>query len=166
VAALMTASVLRRNPSAEVLPFATTVVDARLNAGDSVMANAAKLAAVGGGGTACSAPLEKLNRMKAKGDLVIFVSDSESWADPQRGRGTAMMEEWNAFRARNPEARLVCIDIQPYATTQVVDREDVLNVGGFSDAVFDVVAAFASGQLASSHWLGVIETVALEEPAA
>jgi len=38
--------------------------------------------------------------------------------------------------------RLVCIDLQPYATTQAPDRSDILNVGGFSDVVFEVVAAF------------------------
>jgi len=38
--------------------------------------------------------------------------------------------------------KLVCIDLQPYTTTQAPDRSDILNVGGFSDAVFSVVAAF------------------------
>ena len=38
--------------------------------------------------------------------------------------------------------KLVCIDLQPYGTTLASDRSDILNVGGFSDAVFSVVAAF------------------------
>jgi 60 kDa SS-A/Ro ribonucleoprotein len=160
VAALVTASIVRRNPSAEVLPFATDVVRVDLNARDSIMTNAQKLAAVGGGGTACSTPLAALNRRKATGDLVIFVSDNESWADPQHGRGTAMMEEWLAFKVRNRDARLVCIDIQPVATTQAPSDHDVLNVGGFSDAVFDLVADFAAGKLHPDHWVGVIENAA------
>ena len=41
------------------------------------MTNAARLAEIGGGGTACSAPLAKLNREKAKVDLVLIVSDNE-----------------------------------------------------------------------------------------
>jgi 60 kDa SS-A/Ro ribonucleoprotein len=157
VAALMSASIVRRNPSAAVLPFDTQVVRVDLNARDSIMTNAGKLAAVGGGGTACSAPLATLNRRNAKGDLVVFVSDNESWADPPHGRGTAMMEEWNTFKQRNPMARLVCIDIQPYATTQAPASEDVLNVGGFSDAVFDLVAQFAGGKLDAELWVNVIE---------
>jgi hypothetical protein len=28
------------------------------------------------------------------------------------------MKEWNTFKERNPSARLVAIDIQPYETTQ------------------------------------------------
>lgn len=160
VAALVAATILRKNSTAEVLPFETTVVDVALNPRDSIMTNAEKLAKVGGGGTNCSAPLAMLNRSKAKGDLVIFVSDNESWADRQHGRGTATMQEWNAFKTRNPDARLVCIDIQPYTTTQATEAEDVLNVGGFSDAVFTVVAAFAAGTLAPGHWIEVIENVA------
>jgi 60 kDa SS-A/Ro ribonucleoprotein len=39
---------------------------------------------------------------------------------------------------------LVCIDLQAYTTTQAPDRSDVLNIGGFSDAVFRVVASFLS----------------------
>ena len=41
--------------------------------------------------------------------------------------------------------KLVCIDIQPYTTSQAPERSDILNVGGFSDAVFRVVASFLSG---------------------
>jgi 60 kDa SS-A/Ro ribonucleoprotein len=165
VAAMMTAAIVRKNPTAEVLPFSTRVVDVDLNVRDSVMTNAEKLAAIGGGGTTCSAPLEMLNRRKAKGDLVIFVSDNESWADRQSGRGTEMMQEWSAFRLRNPNARLVCIDIQPYATSQASEGADVLNVGGFSDAVFTLVADFAAGKLAPGHWTEVIESIALAESA-
>jgi 60 kDa SS-A/Ro ribonucleoprotein len=161
VAALVAATVVRRNPSAEVIPFEHDVVDVRLNARDSVMTNAERLAAVGGGGTNCSAPLRLLNKRKAKGDLVIYVSDNESWVDAGRGRGTATLSEWNVFRARNPRARLVCIDVQPNRTTQAAERADVLNVGGFSDRVFDVVAEFAAGRLAASHWVGVVEAIEL-----
>jgi 60 kDa SS-A/Ro ribonucleoprotein len=157
VAALMAAAVLRRNPTAQVLPFSTTLIPVAVDPRDSIMTNAARLAAAGGGGTNCSAPLRYLNTRGASGDLVIIVSDNESWVDARHGRGTALLEKWQRFRARNPHARLVCIDIQPNATTQACEREDVLNVGGFSDGVFDVIAAFAAGQLSASHWLGEIE---------
>ncbi len=58
-------------------------------------------------------------------------------------------------------AKLVCIDIQPYGTTQAPERDDVLNVAGFSDAVFEVIEAFASGKLGPAHWVGEIEKIAL-----
>jgi 60 kDa SS-A/Ro ribonucleoprotein len=161
VAALVAAAVLRRNADARVLPFETKVVSLKLNPRDSVMTNAAKLAAVGGGGTSCSAPLALLNKEKAKADLVVLVSDNESWADRARGRGTATMQEWAAFKERNPKARLVCIDIQPYATTQAQERDDVLNIGGFSDEVFKLLAVYAAGGLGADHWVGVIEETSI-----
>jgi 60 kDa SS-A/Ro ribonucleoprotein len=161
VAALVAAAVLRKNPQAEVLPFECDVVQVNLNSRDSVMTNAARLASIGGGGTNCSAPLALLNQRKAKGDLVIFISDYESWIDAGAGRGTATMREFNAFKERNPAARLACIDVQPYRTVQAAEREDILNVGGFSDQVFDVISQFARGELNADHWIGVIESVAL-----
>jgi 60 kDa SS-A/Ro ribonucleoprotein len=161
VAALVAAALLRKNPQARVLPFEQDVVGLRLNGRDSVLTNAEKLAAIGGGGTNCNAPLARLNQERAEGDLVVFISDNESWVDSKGSRGTKTMREWNAFKNRNPGARLVCIDIQPYGTTQAAEREDILNVGGFSDQVFDIIATFAEGKLGADHWVGVIEKVEL-----
>ena len=159
VAALLTASVLRRNPGARVLPFEHRVVPVELDPGDGVPANAAKLAAIGGGGTNCSAPLAMLNREAAKADVVILVSDNQSWVDAVRHQDTGTMREWAELKARNPRAKLVCIDVQPYGTAQAPDRDDILNVGGFSDTVFDVIAAFAKDELNADHWVGEIEKV-------
>ena len=131
VAALVAAAVLRKNRRARVLPFDFDVVDLRMNPRDSVMTNAQKLAGIGGGGTSCSAPLARLNRERAQVDLVILVSDNESWMDARRSGATATMREWETLKQRNPGARLVCIDIQPHATTQAAERADILNVGGF-----------------------------------
>ena len=158
VAALVAAAVLRKNPSAMVLPFEEAVVPVELNSRDSVMTNAGRLASIGGGGTNCSAPVRWLNQRKSKAALVILVSDNESWMDQGQGRGTALMAEWAAFRQRNPRARLVCLDIQPNSTTQATERADILNIGGFSDRVFEVIAAFAAGQLEADHWVGRIES--------
>jgi 60 kDa SS-A/Ro ribonucleoprotein len=163
VAALVAASVLRRNPTARVLPFENDVVDIHLNARDTVMTNAAKLAAIGGGGTNCSAPLARLVKERAKVDLVLFVSDNQSWVDatahPHQGTGT--MQEWWKLKAMNPQAKLVCVDIQPYATTQANGSGDVLNVGGFSDRVFEVVAGFLLNGNDPDHWVRAIEATEL-----
>jgi 60 kDa SS-A/Ro ribonucleoprotein len=105
VAALVAAAVVRKNPSAVVLPFEQSVVPVELDSRDSVMKNAGRLASIGGGGTNCSAPIRLLNERKVKADLVIFVS------------------------------------------------------GGFSDKVFEVISAFASGQLEADHWVARIEAV-------
>jgi 60 kDa SS-A/Ro ribonucleoprotein len=166
VAALVAAAVLRRNPRAEVIPFESKALEISLNQRDSVMTNAEKLASLPCGGTNCSAPLALLNRRQAQGDLIIYVSDNESWIDaPYYGRfgggATETMNQWAEFKRRNPRARMVCIDIQPYGTAQAKEREDILNVGGFSDQVFDLIAEFASGRLSDDHWTAVIEAVEL-----
>lgn len=166
IAALVAAAILRQNPQAEVLPFSDDVVECRLNPRDSVLTNAQKLAALPSGGTNCSAPLRELNKRKAKGDLLIYVSDNESWVDTPRhgwfgGSSTETLKQWAQFKQRNPQARLVCVDIQPYATTQAKEREDILNVGGFSDQVFDLIAEFATGRMNAEHWVGVIEAIRL-----
>lgn len=155
VAALVAAAMLRTNRRARVLPFAHDVVRLSLKAHARVAVNAAQLAAVGGGGTNVSAPLAMLNRERAKVDLVVIVSDNESWVDAGRSRSTATMAEWNKLKTRNPGAKLVCIDIQPLGTTQAKDRADILNVGGFSDAVFDTIARFAAGK--TRDWVEVIK---------
>lgn len=157
VAALVAAAFLRRNRGAQVMPFECSVVDLTLNPRDTVMTNATKLSKIGGGGTNCSAPLSKLNTERVKVDLVIFVSDNESWADP-KGRGTAMLRGWEALKIENPRARLVCIDLIPNLTTQAPDRKDILNIAGFSDAVFDLIASFVKdGSDGATHWITEIE---------
>jgi len=62
---MVAAAVLRKNPKARVLPFEQAVVKLALNPRDTVMTNAQKLAAIGGGGAALSAPLALLNQEKA-----------------------------------------------------------------------------------------------------
>lgn len=171
IAGLVAASVMRKNPDAVVTPFDTRVHNARLNPMDSIMTNAEKLAAFGGGGTDCHLPLAALNAQKAKGDLIIYVSDNESWVDStpgtattwgyRGGRGTQTMNEWKLFKARNPRAKLVCIDITPNTTTQVSGDKDILNVGGFSDQVFDVIAKFIEHGNDKDLWVKTIESVKL-----
>jgi 60 kDa SS-A/Ro ribonucleoprotein len=159
VAALVTAAIVRANRHALVLPFAECVKEVEINPRDSVMSNAAKLAALGGGGTSCSAPLKLMIERRERAELVILVSDNQSWVDNRPTGPTETLRLWEVFKVKNPEAKLVCIDLQPNLTTQALEREDVLNVGGFSDEVFAVVGRFASATLHSAHWISLIEEV-------
>lgn len=153
VAALVAAAMLRTNPAARVVPFEQYVVKVDLDPHARLAVNKAKLAAVGGGGTSVSAPLAMLNAERAVVDLVVIVSDNQSWVDAQAG-ATATMREWAMIVRRNPAAKLVCIDIQPHGTTQASGRPEILNVGGFSDAVFDTIRSFAVGE--AKDWVGII----------
>lgn len=154
VAGLIAASVLRQNRRAQVLPFNHAVRQANLRPRDTILTNAERLTAMAGGGTNVSAPLKWLNDHRYAPDLVIYVSDNQSWVDARAGgRGTAMMAEWERLKRRNRKARLVLIDIAPYGTSQANRREDVLMVGGFSDLVFDQIAQFARGADGVDHWV-------------
>ena len=163
IAALVSAAMLRTNPQARVIPFEQITVNVKLNPRDSIMTNAEKLANIGGGGTACSAPLAMLNREKADVDLVVIVSDNESWADDSQGWGatTSLMKEWDILKRRCPEAKLVCLDIQPYTKAQVRNRQDILNIGGFSDQVFSLIGSFAERGMGTDFWVEEIEKTPL-----
>ncbi len=161
VAALVAACIQRTNPQARVLPFDTDVRELHLNPRDSVMTQAQQLAKLCGGGTNVSAPLAKLNREKTKVDLLVLVSDNESWRDTRSGGATETMRQWEAIKVRCPQAKLVCIDLQPVATSQTVERGDVLHVGGFSDAVFDLIANFAAEGAGATRWVDKIASIEL-----
>ena len=53
----------------------------------------------------------------------------------------------------------VARSMQPYTTTQAPDRSDILNVGGFSDAVFRVVASFLGDD--AGRFVGEVEAIEL-----
>jgi 60 kDa SS-A/Ro ribonucleoprotein len=167
VAALFASIIMRQNKDADILGFTTSVHATNLNPRDSVITNAKILRKLPSGGTDCSVALHNWNERKVTGDLVVIISDSESWADTLNyrrrawGSGTGLMNEWESFKARNPKAKLVCIDLQPYASAQALDREDILLVGGFSDAVFDIIHQFSEGKLSQENWVSEIEKTEL-----
>ncbi|WP_182417295.1 RNA-binding protein [Bartonella sp. HY038] len=163
VAALISAAIMRKNKYARIMPFEFDVVDIELNARDSIMTNAKKLSSIGGGGTNCSAPLKTLNVENAKPDVVIMISDNESWVDANnltRSGPTKMMEEWAKIKNRNPDAKLICLDIQPYITTPAANFDGVFNIGGFSDAVFTLIGILTKQQ-EIEQWTKMIDAIEL-----
>lgn len=154
-AALFAAAILRRNPDSVVVPFDTQAYQVRLDPSDSILSLAERLARYGGGGTDCSLPLREANTRLRQHQFAgaVLVSDTESWVYDGRPQAygsngsTGVMTQWQEFvqnqeRMGMAKPKLVCIDLQPVTTTQAPDRDDILNIGGFSDAVFSVVASF------------------------
>jgi len=159
VAALIASVVLRKNPEAEVIVFDTHARKLNLNGFDSIMTNAQKISTPGGG-TNCAAPVKMLNDAKAKGDLLIMVSDNMSWM--HGGRGAAdLQSEWDVFKSRNKNAKLVCIDLLADSTSQAQSRKDTLNVGGFSDQVFEVINAFVENTGTPTFWTDRINEITI-----
>ena len=169
VAALFAAAILRRNPESIVIPFDTAAYETNADPGDTVLSLAQRLANYGGGGTNCSLPLAAANARYAGRKFAgcVLVSDQESWVGTGRAGSTGVMTEWQTF-VRNQVRlhsrgfagpKLVCINLQPYTTTQAPERNDILNVGGFSDAVFSVVASFLAGD--DGRFVAEVEAVEL-----
>ncbi|MCI0680840.1 MAG: TROVE domain-containing protein [Gemmataceae bacterium] len=174
VAALFAAAILRRNPDSLVVPFDDRVHHVDADARESILDLAARLARFGGGGTNCALPLVEANgacRNRAFAGCVL-VSDQESWIGTGRHGSTAVMKAWQEFvknqvrlqrseltSAKLAGAKLVCLDLQPYTTTQAPDRSDILNIGGFSDAVFSVVASFLGAD--AGRFVGEVEATEL-----
>ncbi len=172
VAALFAAAILRRNADSVVVPFDTRAYSAKVDPQDTILSLSERLAKFGGGGTDCSIPLREANTRYRKRRFAgaVLVSDTESWVYKGRRWGygalgaTGVMTEWKAFvqnqRHLGVQApKLICIDLQPYSSTQAPERDDILNIGGFSDAVFNVVASFLGDD--ANRFVAEVESVQL-----
>ena len=142
---------------------------------DSILSIAERLAKYGGGGTDCSLPLVAANQKHAKRKFagIVLVSDNESWVGTGRHGSTGVMTAWEAFvvnqrRLNEPQSassrldsspKLVNIDLQPYQTVQACERADIMNIGGFSDSVFNVISAFLEND--ASRFVREVECVEL-----
>lgn len=144
----------------------------RLDPNDSILSLAERLAKYGGGGTDCSLPLRAANTRLQERQFAgaVLVSDNQSWV--YRGRAhasgshgsTGVMTEWQQFmqnqqRVGNAKPKLICIDLQPATTAQAPDRDDILNISGFSDAVFHVVASFLDDD--ANRFVAGVESIEL-----
>ncbi|WP_041400983.1 TROVE domain-containing protein [Planctopirus limnophila] len=167
VAALFAAAILRRNPASVVIPFDTSAYDVKIDPNDSILSIAQRLAKYGGGGTDCSLPLVVANQKYARRKFagMVLVSDNESWVGTGRHGSTGVMTAWEAFSSNQRKLsrkaappKLINIDLQPYQTVQACERTDIMNIGGFSDAVFNVISAF----LADNNQRFVAEVEAIE----
>ncbi|MDO4628478.1 MAG: hypothetical protein Q4C70_04800 [Planctomycetia bacterium] len=159
VAALITSCILRKNPNTTVISFNHDSQKIILNPRDSVLTNAEKLAELLGGGTNCGAAMRYLAKQETTPDVVIFVSDNESWLGSNCG-DTEAFRYWKRILTKNPSAKLINIDIQPYGTTQTPDCASIANVGGFSDVIFDFIHNFVTTPTAQ-HWVETIESITL-----
>lgn len=160
VASMMASSILRNNKTAQLVPFNTRAVPYKINPFDSVMTNAVNLSKIVEGGTACSAGVKAVNDgSRSEGDVIIMISDNESWFDNGGGYSsqTATKGEWDSFKKHHKGAKMICINLAPYGTAQAPTDKDVMNIGGFSDAVFDVIANFVEAKTGATYWVNEIE---------
>jgi len=186
VAALFATALLKKNPETKIIPVHNHVEGIKpgqdsflLEPDDTLMTNIKKIKTLPSGATALSKALSFANKKKMRAQSVILISDNQSWADASSFSGlprnvpsafkynwkssessTDFVKQWKLFKSRNPSAKLVCVDLQPYSTTQAPDLpNEILNVGGWSDACFTVIAAFLNGS--PDFWVDGIEDIML-----
>jgi 60 kDa SS-A/Ro ribonucleoprotein len=82
-------------------------------------------------------------------DVATLIADAYR---PMQGEGLTVAV--SDYEAKTMNAS-VLIDVQP--TGNFEERDGVLYVAGFSDDVFDVIAAFARGDLDGDRWLALVE---------
>ena len=173
VAGLIASAFLRTNPQTRVVAFAESAVNVRLNPRDSVVTNARTIAQATHGGTNCAAALKLANAESGRGSLVVYVSDNQSWIDGEvsdagvrfaqapSAEVVATVIEWAKFRRRNRGAKLVNVNLQPYVTTQTREASEIINLGGFDDRVFGLIADFSNGSSGPDFWVKQIEGISL-----
>jgi 60 kDa SS-A/Ro ribonucleoprotein len=145
VAALFAASILRENPQSRVISFDDSARFVRLNSRDSIVTNAQSIKPYGSA-TNLPAALELIAESKTSVDLIVIFSDNQSWfTDNQKDGSSNSMKWWRAIQAQNKNVKCVCVDIAPEETTSLQEGNNVYNIAGFSDAIFDLLKTIVEG---------------------
>jgi 60 kDa SS-A/Ro ribonucleoprotein len=157
VAGLIATCWLRKNPTSRVLLFENNY---EFNPLCSVLYNCNKLQERIGGDVDCNLAL--LNETKSKGDWVVIISSHYSWINSPVLRGSEQsMQEWDSFKSRNPHAKLICLNLQPYSSTPTQENDDILNFSGYDDYFFKLAKIFIDGELKPQYWLDKVNKVDL-----
>lgn len=163
-AAVLALSFLNKNPKVTILPFCTRVHPSHsLSADNSFYENYQILEKFSGGGTDCSAPIRYLNQQKENADMIILVSDNQSWyqLNECHSYGSSakanILSEFNKFKSVNPDAKLINIDISPYENTQAPSDKSVLLISGFNDSVFKILKTYLPNSEEPNYWVKYIE---------
>lgn len=162
IAALFAAALMFKNKDVDVIVF-NTRARRYIPRNDSILGIADSLRSMSNGGTDCSSAMSYIrdnypyNRLP---DNIIMISDNESWADAINGpHHTGTSAHLLEIQRVNPNARMVNLDIAPNTSTQTVSSPDVLNIGGFSDSVFQIIALFFESKGNSDFWISEIQKV-------
>jgi 60 kDa SS-A/Ro ribonucleoprotein len=154
IAGIFAGALLKATSRALVLPFEHQVVEIKLSRTDSLMTTADKLAHIGGGGTAVSAPISYLLDHKIKVKTFIGITDNIEWATDQSGN-TGFLPTWNQYKDKvAPKAQAYLLTIAPYRHAVAPKAApDIHYIYGWSDSVLPYIALTQKGLA------GQVETV-------
>jgi 60 kDa SS-A/Ro ribonucleoprotein len=146
LAALFAGGLLQNSPQSLLLGFDENAWVRRCqDRGTSLLKEIAHTSGIGGSKSDCAAPLRLLNERQETRDLVVIISDNQTWADLRQGTQSSIRRQWDLFREGNPGARLVCLDLQPEVPVPWPNRPDVLCLSARCERVFPVITEFAAG---------------------
>jgi 60 kDa SS-A/Ro ribonucleoprotein len=108
--------------------------------------------------------MDQLLKTKEKVDLIIYLSDNESWADRSYSygsSGTGLRTLFEQYRNKvNKNAKLVLLDLTPSQTTQAAPDSNILLIAGFNDKVFSIIPEFMKSN-DPDFWISTISKVQL-----
>jgi 60 kDa SS-A/Ro ribonucleoprotein len=170
VAALLGASAYKQNPTSLLLPFDDVAKRLPLTARDTVATIANQICQSGGGGTNVSDVFSKVleetrRNPKFRPDAILLLSDMQTWVEGSgiqcwgsgwgTSRGTAANELYEVLKAETGKpVKLVCWNLASGEDTQA-SGESVLNIGGWSEALWQTVSDFLCGEKAEVTEEGV-----------
>lgn len=83
--------------------------------------------------------IEDLLKSKRQVDKVIMFTDCQLW---NNNNDKKIADLWNDYKKVSPKSKLYLFDLSGYGTTPLdITREDVYLIAGWSDKVFDIIAA-------------------------
>lgn len=165
VASLITSSFAKTNKDFDLVVFNGSAKSVTLSKNSSILENAQVLSKLLSGGTNTGAAIKYINDKNYKNKNVIIISDNHSWIRSMYGvygvEKTAATIEWDKYAKRVNGAKLVCLDISPNLTVQVPEQDNVLNVAGWTDSIWEVIQNFYENGKNLNQFVEKIERVAI-----
>ena len=83
-------------------------------------------------------------------DKVMMFTDCQLWNS--QSHNTTMKAEWQQYKKIAPQAQLYLFDLAGYGQAPLsINEQDVYLIAGWSDKIFDVLAALSNGKKALEH---------------
>lgn len=157
--AIFTATILRKNPGAELILFAGTARKVRLKKIDSLATMANHLVeGATHGGTNLSNAFHLMNKEDMDADRIIILTDEQSWVDYRYG-GRGGSSAYNDYAKKLGKRPLVYSwDLSGYGDMQFPEQS-VCALAGFSEKAFDVIKLLETDKQALVHEIEKIKLV-------
>lgn len=161
IASLMACALLRKNPNIRIFTFTTKTMEARLNSKDSLFTNTTILENSISGGTDFAQALQFMHNNFPTVENIIILSDMQAWAEYQSYGAVAYANKvWHNIVSKNNNAKIVSINLAASDTTQLSNKhKNSLNIGGFSDEVFNTINSFIHNKWNEKYWVNEIKKI-------